>query len=357
MYLSVQGAAQRLGVSPHTVRRWTDSGFLPCSRTSGGHRRIRPEDVDDLARLLGGRNHLAARLASERQLDDLVAAALLAGDPGQADAPGRLARHLASLFGARRCVISELCPDGDALRVVAVWDQAGGDARRPASAQVARRPLVAHVLAGGVPAVVDAGDPRADPAEAAVLRRYGDRYLVLVPVRDRGRSAGLVELLHDRHRRDLGASELRLARAAAAQVAAALRGDAADERLRRRDAQLRRLTDAVATVTLGQPALTGERDEAEVLRSAAALATRALGGVACVAARDAVSAGASDPDAAGQHAAGGTEAHVLVASAPSSAGCVTLTLTLGRRHGDGELEILALIAALAAGAMDRLAPV
>ena len=51
MYLSVQRAARRLGVSSHTVRRWTDSGFLPCIRTAGGRRRISSEDLDELAAL------------------------------------------------------------------------------------------------------------------------------------------------------------------------------------------------------------------------------------------------------------------------------------------------------------------
>ena len=72
MNLNVQMAARTLGVSPHTVRRWTASGFLPCSRTPGGHRRFQQEDIAELAHLLGGSNHLAARRARERELDTLL---------------------------------------------------------------------------------------------------------------------------------------------------------------------------------------------------------------------------------------------------------------------------------------------
>jgi excisionase family DNA binding protein len=60
-YLNVQRAALRLGVAPHTVRRWTASGLPPCARTAGGHRRIREEDVDALAQQIRGSTHLEAR--------------------------------------------------------------------------------------------------------------------------------------------------------------------------------------------------------------------------------------------------------------------------------------------------------
>ncbi|MEM1055720.1 MAG: helix-turn-helix domain-containing protein [Bacteroidota bacterium] len=48
--LSVSEAAERLGVHIGTVRRWTDEGILPVSRTPGGHRRIPAEGVERLRR-------------------------------------------------------------------------------------------------------------------------------------------------------------------------------------------------------------------------------------------------------------------------------------------------------------------
>jgi molybdopterin-binding protein len=45
-------AAEILGVSPETVRRWVDAGRLPAERSVGGQRLVRRSDV---ARLLSAR--------------------------------------------------------------------------------------------------------------------------------------------------------------------------------------------------------------------------------------------------------------------------------------------------------------
>src|SRR5450759_2283334 len=83
MLLRVEQAARRLGVSPVTIRRWTATGFLPCTRTAGGHRRIDEHDIDDLAKAIGNSNHLAAQLAREREVDVLINTSVaLAGQLG-----------------------------------------------------------------------------------------------------------------------------------------------------------------------------------------------------------------------------------------------------------------------------------
>lgn len=48
--LSTNGAARRLGVTPATIKRWADSGFIRCDRTIGKHRRFSEEEVERLAR-------------------------------------------------------------------------------------------------------------------------------------------------------------------------------------------------------------------------------------------------------------------------------------------------------------------
>lgn len=51
-WLSLAEAAQRLGVHPSTLRRWSDEGRISSVRTEGGHRRFERHSVEE---------HLAAR--------------------------------------------------------------------------------------------------------------------------------------------------------------------------------------------------------------------------------------------------------------------------------------------------------
>ncbi len=44
-WVSLQQAAQLLGVHPATVRAWADRGDIPSRRTPGGHRRFRKADL------------------------------------------------------------------------------------------------------------------------------------------------------------------------------------------------------------------------------------------------------------------------------------------------------------------------
>jgi excisionase family DNA binding protein len=350
-YLSVQGAALRLGVSPHTIRRWTASGFLPCTRTAGGHRRIKQEDIDELAHLIGGRNHLAARLTCERQLESLAAAALLLAGPARGGGePAALARQVARLLDGSRCVVSAVKPSGGGLDTVAVWDAAGATARHNAPVGHADRPLVARVLQERRPVAVNVGDPRGDPAEVAMLRRDGDKCLLLVPVVLGGRPAGLLEVFDHLRERRLSAQELRLAEAGAALVAVGLAAVVGADEAGREEDGLRVLRRAVACVAEGQPELARQPDVHGVLRAAASLAVEALAGIACVASCRDASAGATDAEAGAGHAASGAVTRVLTASAPCGGEAVTLTLTLGRDAGEGETDVLALIAAFAAAA-------
>ena len=48
--LSIKEAAARLGVSPKTLRRWTDRGLIAHVRLPNGYRRFRPEDLDAAVR-------------------------------------------------------------------------------------------------------------------------------------------------------------------------------------------------------------------------------------------------------------------------------------------------------------------
>jgi excisionase family DNA binding protein len=52
-WVSLQQAAQLLGVHPATVRAWADRGDIPSRRTPGGHRRFRKADLVSYAESQG----------------------------------------------------------------------------------------------------------------------------------------------------------------------------------------------------------------------------------------------------------------------------------------------------------------
>jgi molybdopterin-binding protein len=57
-------AAELLGVSVDTLRRWADSGRLATTRTSGGHRVVDGTDLARLARDLGS-SHVLEPIGAE----------------------------------------------------------------------------------------------------------------------------------------------------------------------------------------------------------------------------------------------------------------------------------------------------
>lgn len=52
-WISLQRAAEILGVHPATVRNWADKGDVPSRRTPGGHRRFRKADLLQYAQTQG----------------------------------------------------------------------------------------------------------------------------------------------------------------------------------------------------------------------------------------------------------------------------------------------------------------
>jgi excisionase family DNA binding protein len=50
LYLTTAQAAQALGISLSTLKRWVDSGVLPAHRTAGGHRKLLRTEVIALSR-------------------------------------------------------------------------------------------------------------------------------------------------------------------------------------------------------------------------------------------------------------------------------------------------------------------
>jgi excisionase family DNA binding protein len=352
MYLSVQQAANRLGVSPVTIRRWTATGFLPCTRTAGGHRRIDEHDIDDLAKAIGGSNHLAAQLAREREVDVLInTASALAVKLDLTELLLEIAMRMTSLLDCHFCAISEYVPEDDAVCALAEYDHAGQRLPDASPYRLRDFPLTRRVLEEQTTAVVNVDDPHADPAEVAELRREGDRSLLMVPLVVQGRSLGLLEVVDQKRSRDYSRQELRLARAIAGQAAVAIQNAKLFAERRRSDEDITRLREALASFTADVPQFAEGGRQSDALAAVARAVCGALGAISCVASLGGETAGAFG---AGQAAAPtngqnrGGAANLVVARDPSGATDLTLAVTLPRPPGEGQVELLDLVAALAA---------
>jgi excisionase family DNA binding protein len=362
MLLSVQLAARRMGVSPHTIRRWTASGFLPCTRTAGGHRRIRQEDIDEIASAIGDSNHLAARLARERELETLVTTSVaLSSQLDLTELLVDIAKRMTSLLDCHFCAISDYDEETRTVRMLADFDHSGRRWPDWNPYSLNEFPLTKRLMTEQEVAVVNVSDPAADPGEVAIMRRNGDKSLLLLPLVYRGRSVGLLEVLDHLRERRFSRQEMRLARALAAQASVALQNAKTFSRLRRSDHDVHLLREALARATDAIPAILAATRPDEVLQLAASGACRALNAISSVAVCGDLTAGASAPPQAPESKADATAlqsdaAHVVVSSAPSGAGVLTITATLTEEAGDGAAEVLRLVAAVAGVALAALPP-
>lgn len=357
MLLSVQQAARRLGVSPVTIRRWTATGFLPCSRTAGGHRRIDEHDIDDLAKAIGNSNHLAAQLAREREVDVLINTSIaLAGKIDLSELLLEIAMRMTSLLDCHFCAISEYDAEAQSVITLAEYDHAGRRLPDASPYKLRAFPLTRSVVQDQTTAVVNVDDPDADPAEVAELRREGDRSLLMAPLIVQGETIGILEVVDQKRSRQYSRQELRLAGAIAGQAAVAMHNAKVFAQLKRSDQDVLALRHAIEKVAAGHAALLSQATSHGVLQAAADLATQALDALSCVASCDGSTAGATGATG-GAGGGGATQtdtAHVIVWTAPCGARQLALTLTLSRAAGEGQAELLGLIAAMAAGAIAGL---
>lgn len=355
MLLSVQQAARRLGVSPVTVRRWTGTGFLPCTRTAGGHRRIDEHDLDDLAGVLGDRTRVAAQLAREREVEVLTDTAIaLAGRLDLGELLHEVAMRMTSLLDCQFCAISDYDADAGEVSTLAEYDHAGHRLPDESPYKLHDFPLTRRVLADQVTVVVNVDDPEADPAEVAELRREGDRSLLMVPLVVRGDTIGLLEVVDQRRSRQYSRQELRLAGAVAGQAAVAITNARLFAERRRSRDDITALRRALATLTRRLPEGVADAGAAETLEAVAAAVCEAFDAVACVVGAGGLTAGASGDVTAGDEAdapAIGAAASLMVADDPSGRTDLRIAVTLREPPGEGQSELLGFVAAVAATAV------
>ena len=184
---------------------------------------------------------------------------------------------------------------------------------------------------------------------------YKRQCLLILPMIHQGQAIGLLEVLDHQRERRFSRQEMRLANALAGQAAVAMHNAKLFARLKRSDQDVLALRHAIEAIAAGHATLLSQASPTAVLQAAVDLAAQALDAVSCVADCNGVSAGATG--ASGAAAAGPTQtdtAYVIVSTAPRGESRLALTLTLSRAAGEGQAELLGLIAAMAAGALAGL---
>ena len=318
---------------------------------------MRQEDVDELTHLIGGSNHLAARLARERELETLVETAIVVSS--RLEVPELLreiAKQMTTLLDAHMCVISDYDPAIRTVSVQAEYDNLGNRTVDTMTYTLSQFPMARKAIEDHESITINVGDLHADAAEVAIMRRDGDKCLLILPMIHQGQAIGLLEVLDHQRERRFSRQEMRLANALAGQAAVAMRNAKVFAQLKRSDQDVLALRHAIEKIAAGHAALLTQASPTGVLQAAADLAAQALDAVSCVAgcgASTAVATGA--PSGTGEGLTTQTDmAHVIVSSAPCGTSRLALTLTLGRAAGEGQAELLGLIAAMAAGALAGL---
>jgi excisionase family DNA binding protein len=368
-YLNVQRTALRLGVAPHTVRRWTASGLLPCTRTAGGHRRIREEDVDALAQQIGGSTHLEARRAREREVETLLETSLaLVGQLELPDLLKEIAERLTRLMDCDFCAISIYDAASQSIATLADFDATGRRLPDVEAYPLSKFPLTRRVLDEREPAVVNAGDPGADPHELRELVREGDKSLLMVPLVFSGESIGLIELMDHMRERRYSRQELRICTAVAGQAAAALHNAQLFGQARTATREIDRLCEQMDGASDALAWLGEAQDPAALLDAVARAVCDLLGASSCVVTARGLSAGhaVSPPDPASPAEPGAPAgrsggwqlqtlpgAELLTVHAAGE-GDVGMTVSLPRASRRGEDRVLRLLAAAAGAQLRRL---
>ena len=348
-YVSVQRAAHRLGVSPVTIRRWTATGVLPCTRTAGGHRRISLDDLDEMTRTASSGTHLAARRARERELETLVETSVAVVSRLElADLLAEIAERMTQLLGCQFCSISEYDAATRRVRSLAEYDESGQRLPDYDAYHLREFPLTARVIDEQVSVTVNVDDRHADAAETAVLRRDGDRSLLMLPLVYRGVSIGLIEVTDKLRARRYSRQELRLCEAIAGQAAVALRNAHIFAQSRRSSEDEARLRGSLATIAAAAPALTTTTDARGLLELVAGVAGDAVGAVSCVVGGAGLSAGAAHPDASPD------DARIVVVHDPAALTDLAITVALAGAPTAAQTEALHILAAFASALLARI---
>ena len=253
MMLRLSAAAELLDVNQHTLRRWADSGKVPCHRTAGGQRRFRRPDLerilrdgalfhtDDVAHSKARDSHLALLFECGRAV---------ASASGFEEALDIVARRAAAALGSPECSVREYDANMDAViprvyyeTVPTGWDKIG------VPFPLADRPYERSVIAGGRPRHEFVSDPELDTGMRDALREWGNSMCLRIPIRYADEPMGLLVLFERDGERHFDDDELALACGFGELAAAAIHTEQMLRREREHTQQLASLLDASRAIT------------------------------------------------------------------------------------------------------------
>jgi diguanylate cyclase (GGDEF)-like protein/excisionase family DNA binding protein len=223
-WLRVQQAADVLGVSATTVRRWADSDRLTNRRAPSGQRRFLADDLEALVARAAADDRLEPRRdGAEQRYQLLLETSLeLASTLDLDEVLQSAARRLGAALKIPDCDIYRLEDDG---RIVCLASTVDGVCDTSwVGHEISLDDWPCARLAIATQRTVTVGsldDPRLSTAERDDMRRYGQRSWVALPLLAHDEVIGLVNVL-DHVERTYGAEEIGVAEAVGRLVALAL---------------------------------------------------------------------------------------------------------------------------------------
>ena len=218
----VQEAADLLGVSASTVRRWAARGKIPCRRTPSGQRRFLVDDLKRASRGDGpaGRVRLAAPSPAEQRYQLLYETSRdLNSSLDLAEVLQAAAQRLTTVLQIPDCDIYRLSGGDRLVCMTSMLRGAFDDTWVGHELDLADWPCAGLAVEthSAVP-VSSLDDPRLSDAEREDMRRYDQRSCMTLPLVSRDKPIGLVDLL-DHVEREFTGEEIATAEAVAQLVA------------------------------------------------------------------------------------------------------------------------------------------
>ena len=287
-WLRLGPAAELLGVSENTLRRWSDAGKLVCYRSAGGHRRYRRADVEAVLRdgAAGTPRRRAARAATpesyaatiaglearNRDLQMLVEAGEDVSRLSTRDVLESVVRRLSRL--THTPVTDIYAVEGEHLRALVSYDHGVFDPSwEDTTCTLREYPCSAVAISKRrISCAASLDDPVLTPIGRRSLEKWGYQSQLSAPLVVRDEVIGILEL-SDHVPRDY-AEHLALIEGLSHVAARAIDNAGLFEEIRRRNEILHELVEFGAAVT-------SVEDVTELLRGAAKRLVDTLGAADC----------------------------------------------------------------------------